>query len=331
MLAQLEEPIFTEVLPDTSDLDIPPNAVFITGISCEERSRHCEDWECRRNDVRFVHITSQDPSKIRLNISGKEDEEIILRSSRQLSDFLKKVTVPNIYLDITGLAHHVWAPLVKAARIGGIPTKIVYVEPGDYRSSSTPTEGAIFDLSEKISGLAPLPGFVALSREMDEDALFVPLLGFEGTRLAYMLENVQPQRNNIYPIIGTPGFRPQYPFFTYLGNKTQLLETRAWKNVRYARANCPFSVYGVLERLVMEYPRTQLKIAPIGTKPHALGAVLFYIDHPAIVELIYDHPIRKAKRTEGKSRVCIYDLSLLGPVRTDRRMSSLDTRSRAYP
>ena len=52
-------------------------------------------------------------------------------------------------------------------------------------------------------------------------------------------------------------------------------------------------------------------VAPIGTKPHALGAVLYYLDHSRTVEVLYDHPVRKERRTLGTSRVCLYDLALL--------------------
>jgi hypothetical protein len=221
-------------------------------------------------------------------------------------------------LDITGLPHHVWAPLLRAIRSRREPAFAVYVEPGDYRFSATPTEATIFDLSESIEGIGPLPGFVSLSNDEANDALFVPLLGFEGPRFRFMLEAVQPKRSNICPIIGVPGFRPEYPFYTYLGNRLQLEETKAWQNVRFAAANCPFSVYHILGELAREHFSRRLRIALIGTKPHALGAILYYLDHPSSTEIVYDYPIRKAKRTLGTSRVCIYDLSLLPPIRPER-------------
>ena len=76
----------------------------------------------------------------------------------------------------------------------------VYVEPRSYSFSPTPTEAEIFDLSEAIHGIHPLPGFGVLSEPEDEDSvLFVPFLGFEGHRLAYVLEQVQPPGRKIFP------------------------------------------------------------------------------------------------------------------------------------
>ena len=187
---------------------------------------------------------------------------------------------------------------------------VVYVEPYEYRPSLTPTESDIYDLSERIEGLAPLPGFARL-RESGDRSVFVPLLGFEGTRVSYLISQLEPPGGKIVPIVGVPGFRAEYPFATYLGNRVPLVQTQAWKRARYAVANCPFDVFYVLQEIEAEFPNHVLKVAPIGTKPHAIGAVLFAIANPGVVELVYDHPIRKAQRTEGTARLLAYHVSSL--------------------
>ena len=45
---------------------------------------------------------------------------------------------------------------------------------------------------------------------------------------------------------------------------------------------------------------------------------LYYLDHSATTEIVYDHPIRKVGRTVGVSRTFLYDLSLLPSVRPER-------------
>ncbi len=210
---------------------------------------------------------------------------------------------------MTGLGHHVWAPLVRAALSIVEHLAVVYVEPSDYTFSRTPTEGEIFDLSERITGIAPIPGFASLSNRDDEEVCFVPLLGFEGARFAYVLEEVEPPGDRIIPVVGVPGFRPEYPFHTYLGNRLPLLRSQAWRNIRFAIANCPFALYYQLEEIAAVYPRSVMKVAPIGTKPHALGAILYAIARPGRVEVVYDHPIRKATRTAGSARLLVYHVS----------------------
>lgn len=317
MRYRVDEPLFTRVLPDVTALRPAAGGVYITGESLEKRSTHISEWEANCPDVTFMRLTSDSRSTLTATVRDGATK-VSLRSAAGLRGLLDAGSLTAIYLDITGLPHHVWAPLLRAIRSRPEPSFVVYVEPGDYRFSASPTDVTLFDLSEKIEGIAPLPGFVTLGGREGEEALFVPLLGFEGARLAYMLEAVQPKRENIVPIIGVPGFRPEYPFYAYLGNRLQLSETRAWHNVRFASANCPFAAYHLIGAIAAESPAKLVRLGLIGTKPHALGAILYFLDHPTETELLYDHPIRKALRTEGISRVCIYDLSLLPPLRPER-------------
>jgi hypothetical protein len=137
----------------------------------------------------------------------------------------------------------------------------------------------------------------------------VPFLGFEGTRFAFVAEQVDPAAGRIIPVVGVPGFRIEYPFHTFTGNARKLLETKAWRRARYARANCPFSAFYVLQEILEQNSGDHLKVAPIGTKPHALGAVLMACVAPGHVELVYDHPKRKVRRTSGMRRCFVYSLT----------------------
>src|SRR5581483_9450631 len=229
----------------------------------------------------------------------------------QLAELLNSLSGAALYLDITGLGHHVWAPILRVAMAQDRVVRAVYVEPDQYRRASRQREGEIYDLSEGIAGIQPIPGFASLVEEEEEDSIFVPLLGFEGARFAYVRENVQPEEGKTIPIVGVPGFRPEYPFSTYYGNQIPLVETRSWLDVRYAIANCPFSLYYALEDIARDYAGNRLQIAPIGTKPHALGAVLFVLFGSSRAELVYDHPVRSAGRTIGSDHLLVYHVSSL--------------------
>ena len=306
-MARLDNPIFTSVYADVGELDLSSDSLYITGTSTEERSRHVSHWRDDFPSVTFATVTKYTGSAVKSSI-GDDSLSVRLRSEKDISRFLTRRSYSTSYLDITGLPHHVWAPLLRGIYQGAGRPYCVYVEPGDYRFSDSPTETTVFDISESRRGIEPLPGFVSLRSRADKP-LFVPLLGFEGTRFSYILEDVQPRPDHIRPVIGLPGFRPEYPFHSYVGNRVPLLETGAWRSVRYAPANCPFSVYNLL--LSMSRGTESLSIAPIGTSPHALGAVLYYLDYPEITEIVYDHPVGTERRTVGTSRVCLYNLSLL--------------------
>ena len=305
-----ERPLLTTVCDSVEDFSPEANSTYVFATTGEFRSAHSESWEesAKATYVRFSRVIAVSSSTFTVEMEDRT-EEVALRSSRQLGSLWESWGSGVVYLDITGLPHHVWAPLLRVGIANCRRLIVTYVEPGDYRFSQTPTEGEIFDLSEKIAGISAIPGFATLADEGEDRSCFIPLLGFEGTRLAYLLEHVQPPGGKIVPVVGVPGFRPEYPFHTYIGNRSALTETHAWRNIRLAIANCPFSLFYLLEDISEEYPEDFLKIAPIGTKPHALGAILFAVTSSRSVEIVYDHPVRKPSRTEGTARLLAYDVS----------------------
>lgn len=83
-----------------------------------------------------------------------------------------------VYLDVSGLGHQVWAPILRLAERCVADLRIVYVEPRGYRPHPSPASPTIFDLSTSFGGLAPLPGFARLAGPPDENqTLLVAMLG----------------------------------------------------------------------------------------------------------------------------------------------------------
>ena len=303
-----DRPLLTDMIDEAGLFRPRSGASYVYGTSGEARSRHLTAWRNATRQIKFVAV-----SEITDNIFNffwnDANRKVSLRAASQLKSFWKNCSSGLAYLDITGLPHHIWAPVLRAGLTHTESLCVVYAEPAEYRFHPSPTPGQIFDLSERINGVAPIPGFASLTDERDQESfVFVPTLGFEGTRLAHMIEQVQPG-DMVIPIVGVPGFRPEYPFYTFHGNQLPFHDTAIWKKVRFASANCPFSLYYTLEEIRDVHDGDRLKIAPIGTKPHALGAILFAITNEDTVELVYDHPIRKPTRTEGSARILIYHVS----------------------
>ena len=317
MPSPIEKPLLTRLYEDWESFELQPGSTFVHGASVEERSIHPTTWELAAKGVNFLSFSSFENSAERdfwhctADINGST-RKLQLRSRNQLRDFFWRIESKVIYLDITGLPHHVWAPLLRAAVATSKLVSVVYVEPRTYTFSRTPTEAEIFDLSEAIHGISPLPGFSVLSEPQDEELiLFVPFLGFEGHRLAYVIEQVQPPGKKIIPIIGVPGFMPVFPFHTYLGNKNILARGTLHTEIRLIMANSAFDAFYMLQEISAYYPEHTLKIAPIGTKPHALGAVLFALLTDRPVEIVYDHPIRKPNRSTGSANILVYEINRL--------------------
>jgi hypothetical protein len=257
--------------------------------------------------VQFIEVTAE-------TVAGFEvagiTEGFLLRSAVSLEKLLAPLGTGRIlYVDITGLSHPTWAALIRAAITARMEVRVIYVEPDRYKRSAAPLEGQIYDLSARIAGIAPMPGFATIATS--DNSLFVPLLGFEGARFRHVIEQVQPSHERIVPVVGIPGFKPWYVFETYMGNRAALEETGAWEHVQYVPANCPFSCFYLLQKLAQRNPISILKVAMIGTKPHALGAVMFALTSPNRIELIYDNPIRKEGRTDGLNRLLVYHVGAI--------------------
>lgn len=301
-----EEVLLTDLYESSDQFHPPENSVYVAHFAGEERSDHSRRF-LGRDDICYIDVVDEKQTDVTLSIDGGDPNVIQLRSRKALEDFWRLFSGRSVYLDITGFRHHVWIPMLRGALENCDDVNVVYVEPIDYRHSDNPTEGEIYDLSERTLGVKPIPGFASFSRA--DDFCFVPLIGFEGPRVAHLLEHVQPAAERIYPIVGVPGYRPEFPFSAYIGNRVPLRESQAWRRVQFADANCPFSAFYLLENLALKNTGRYFKVAPVGTKPHALGAVLFVMADPSTRELIYDHPVRKTKRTSGKARLLTYNIS----------------------
>ena len=61
--------------------------------------------------------------------------------------------------------------------------------------------------------------------------------------------------------------------------------------------------YLTLDQIAKDNTNPYMIVAPIGTKPHAIGAILYAIKHRDEVELLYDNPKRSVHRTDGIGKI----------------------------
>ncbi|MBA1347231.1 hypothetical protein [Rhizobium sp. WYCCWR 11146] len=285
---------------------VPPGGGVLIHGTLEERSLIPDGWRAVPGLV-FVEIFENDHLSS-FRVGSPSGSEITLRRRDALENFLDRFHGRELLIDYTGLSHHVWMPLLKVGLESGFEIRLIYSEPGAYQFVSNPRLSDFFDLSEKVRGITPIPTFSKLSAPRKKAPVLVPLLGFEGTRFKHVIETLQPEGQDIFPIVGIPGFQLDFPFHSYRGNADALSFNRAWENVRFSDAACPFSLYATLSEIKNARADDFLQISPIGTKPHALGAALFAILNPE-TELVYDHPVRKKQRSAGAGRCHIYNVS----------------------
>jgi len=119
----------------------------------------------------------------------------------------------------------------------------------------------------------------------DSKKILIILLGFDGDITQEINEDVSPMET--FVVNGFPGYAPKFKDISLVINEK--LTTNPDISILYSRANNPFEVYNLLEKVKKEGKNCFLNIAPLGTKPMALGACLFAIHNPD-VRVIYPIP-----------------------------------------
>jgi hypothetical protein len=135
----------------------------------------------------------------------------------------------------------------------------------------------------------------------------IVLLGFDGDLSKEINEDVSP--NDTVVINGFPSYTPKCKDISLIANE-KLVNDKNIK-VRYTRANNPFDTYNLLQSIKSESePNTFINIAPLGTKPMALGACLFALHNPD-VRIIYPLPASYEKKYSDKCwNSWVYDFPL---------------------
>jgi hypothetical protein len=297
--------LHTQIYSNINDFCPKSGSIYIYGYSTENRSHSVDELKSKCPDVTFVEIQSIDDEKDTI-LNKSTNEKYYLRNSNSIISLYESYNSSIVYIDTSGLNNRISASLLKnAVNISenkNFEIKVVYAEPYAYKIPRFKSEGVFNDLSEEIEGIEPLPGFASIIPDTI-DMKFIALLGFEGGRFTHLVENIQPPSDNIIPVVGVPGFRIEYPFVALWGNRQPLGETKSWDKIKYVAANSLVDVFLLLTKIVRKTPDTKLILAPIGTKPHAIGAILFAIKYPKQVEIVYDNPKRKTTRTDGIGRI----------------------------
>lgn len=301
--------LYTEEWTDMSNMVLPTSSIYLFASDPETRSSYCVNKLIACNpSTHFVELEVSDEDI--LHVKGTQTE-LPLSSPIQIKSFLASYSPNVIFIEVTGMSCRLAAPLIKCAIIERMEVRVVYIEPKEYKLPEFENEGINKDLSECVKGVKSLPGFTKVFRMCKGEPLFVAMLGFEGGRFTYLVTNQQPAAENIRPVIGVPGYRMEYPFVSYWGNRFTLKTTRSWERVEYAEANSIVDSFFVLDKIWNENHKPYMLIAPIGTKPHAIGAILYAIKNDNRVELIYDNPIRSRHRTDGVGHVLVCNVTKL--------------------
>lgn len=180
-----------------------------------------------------------------------------------------------------------------------------YTEPQLYYQ---PQDGGYF-FTRGTSRSSDIPAYSG-RKDVGKKTALVVLLGFEGERSSEVVRSVDPDIT--IPVNGFPAYRPEFKDVSMLQNEEILKEPETFSKLRYAPAKDPFETKIVLEEIYTDYHNNyNICISPLGTKPMALGACLFALEHPD-VSVIYPYPYKyNFKSSERYSDTWIYNVEMI--------------------
>ena len=277
-----------------TDLDLRNWGIALYGETLDDRGLAAVDEIKRRSDKAFMlHYLPEELAIVfnhdRINVDA-------------FSDKLRSVVKDSVVLEATTLGFVEILLCCQALyKVGSIcQMDIVYVEPEHYRRS--PRRRHLlhqrdFELSNEVPGYRGIPGSaILLGDRSSQKGVF--LLGYEEARLRRAFEDLQmidPSRTDV--VVGVPAFRPGWEMDSIANNITVIREQHIRGGVYFCGAENPAAVIDLLTNIYRGLSDGErLFVAPIGTKPHGVGAALFVSQHPK-VGVLYDHP----QRTKGRS------------------------------
>lgn len=232
----------------------------------------------------------------------------IRNPSSCLNEFVKNSFSPSktIGIDISCFTKPYFYYLIKLLkeRFNVLNLVIYYTEPKSY---FFPT--GIFSAFHTSTGslsIREIPGYPGQEGRGAKRILII-LLGFDGDLSEEINEDVSPDETIV--VNGFPSYSPKFKDISLIANE-KLVSDQEIK-VEYARANNPFEVYNLLESIKDGAEgETFINVAPLGTKPMALGACLFALHHPD-VRIVYPLPEKyEDKYSENCWNSWIYNLPL---------------------
>lgn len=293
---------------DASKFEILDDSLYFYCVDVEDRSKMCvSQLSAKYPNTAFVELEYLQKDEVRV---PQLNETFRLKSNKAMESLIGRYGKQRVYLEVSGMSNRLAAPLLKRAIGLNKEVHVIYAEPNVYDADVFKQNGLFENHPKQYDGIKPLPGLASIVDD-DEKFLFVALLGFEGGRFAYILDVMQPMEDRVLPVIGVPGYRIEYPFVSFWGNQTALLRANAKENIRYAAAYSTVDAYLLLKRIFEENQERRMMIAPIGTKPHCIAAILFAIKHYKNVEVVYDNPIHTIKLTKGLGAITDCNVSRL--------------------
>lgn len=264
-----------------------------------------------RAAVEFVRGVAQthmevlyDPETFQLSLDGEEvgadDVELALNWGAGEGVLIEATTL--------GFAEvYLFCRALRSAGVAG--PSILYAEPRQYNRPrhSHLLNRRDFELSEDVRQFSAIPGAAFMARS-DRVTKGIFLLGYEGHRLQQALEQTDIRASQTSVLFGVPAFQAGWEMDAFANNVRTLREYQMEGDILFAGADNPKASFDAIDAVYSSCQTGErLLVGPIGTKPHGIGAAIFACEHPD-VGLIYDHPQRRAGRSEQTARWHLFEV-----------------------
>lgn len=206
----------------------------------------------------------------------------------------------NILIDISSLNHIQIIFLTKILLCEVVPKLLFagYIDPENYKTAK---ENPL-SLIDKTMGIKGVPGF---SKREKENQVLCPFLGFDGMRLRGILESGDTY-DDIIPIVPFPSYVSHW-YNVVTWNCMEILQGYSKELIVYKCYSS--SIFHTLSLLDKILPTDKnIVFAPFGTRPHTMACAI-YASYHENVRIIYDYAIESKNRTDGISKITIYNLT----------------------
>lgn len=188
----------------------------------------------------------------------------------------------------------------------------VYFEPKHYQrpKRSELLSKRDFELTKEFLGFKGIPGFTCPLDGPIQD-LVVFMVGYEGNRLASAIDSLYIDGKLCHVIFGVPAFQAGWEMDSFANNIRVIHSENIRYGISFCGADNPRATFELLEKLYVakEKRNNSFFVAPIGTKPNAIGVALFCCIHEDI-SVLYDHPKRREGRSKDLGAAHIYQVKV---------------------
>lgn len=283
--------------------------IFIFSLSDEDRATRVFDQLLKEN-VKILELiiikynnSVELPGNVKSHIDESKIKSILINnSSIDFVNFLKSLSFDNkqkaIVIDISCIHVPEMFTLLKFLKVEGIcGLDIVYSVPFDYNFTSEPFT-SYKSYSGDLKMVEPI-GFSGSTNSKNVELYM--FIGFEGPLALKVHEDCEYSELKL--INSLPSFFPKYKDIAIINNYKLMQYPHT---SLYVPADNPFETYNLLESSVNK--DNNICIAPLSTKPIALGICLFALYNESVRVVYPTSEKYNANTTHSIYKSCLYHI-----------------------